>query len=279
MTLKKDKEIDNFSFTISKRQKAKDTIHQSSLHIENDEPDIEYREVIIDGENLNLYRTGKQLFIGGCMDEQEDKIIIYRYKLSDNIKLNPKIKFDNYFIEKHKCKDSEARIVEHEKKHWRNKKFGVKEEIISNLLELSLSYAFDEISAFSQSNLYGVPSVTEEEAQHALMMGIRDFIEVAPFYLDMHFEKVLFVALLRKSMGTLKDEDFIPFVIDYSVSFQRLVKNYLTFGNICCYDMKKGYYANEINQNLFAIKYKYKEKISQITKNSLNKLFLERRIR
>lgn len=266
---------------VSKTKKIHSIKETSGIKQEIDErePKIEYREIIINDSILYLYRNGRRPFVSGCLDIEEDKIIIYRYKLDEKIKLNSNISFDRFLMEQQKCKDAEFRVLEHEKKHWKNHKFGVKEDLINNLVELSLSYAFDEISAFAQSNLYGVSNITEEEAQHALMMGVRDFMEVAPIYLDKHFEKVLMVALLRKSEGKLKDEDMIPFVIDYSWAFKNLVKNYLTFGNVCCYDLKRGYYANEINQNLYAIKYKYKEKIAQITRNSLGRLFLERNFR
>ena len=94
--------------------------------IDEREPQIEYREIIINDSILYLYRNGKRAFVSGCLDIEEDKIIIYRYKLDEKIKLNSNISFDRFLMEQQKCKDAEFRVLEHEKKHWKNHKLGIK---------------------------------------------------------------------------------------------------------------------------------------------------------
>lgn len=227
-------------------------------------PKIEVRETIVNASNIKLYRNGNILFIAGFLEK--DDIIIYRYKISDNLKLNLNINFDRSLINWNNNKDGEKKTIAHEKKHWENNKFALKEDMAVNLEELALSYAWDEISAFTAANLYKESNINKDTLYYSFLLGTHDFLNRQCFYLNLHFDTVSRIAFKRKAFGCLVYTDITSIDNNYSESFKRLIKEYLTFNGVSCYEIKNSRYAKEVNHNISIITHNYRKLILKLTR-------------
>ncbi len=234
-------------------------------------PKIEYREAIIDKKNINLYRTGQMPFLGGFITQDLEKgIVVYRYKIDKDLILNPNESFDSHFLRQLIEVDKEEKIIAHEMKHWNNLKLGSREQILRNFEELALSYAWDEISAFTSLHLYNIP-LSEENVLKALSQATHDFVIRARYYMNMHTKLITNIAFQRSLHGQIQEEDLHSLKDKHSESFQKLISGYLTFGDICCWKINSNsYYANDIRQNVQTLKAKYQLEVKSLLDSIFN---------
>ena len=236
------------------------------------EPTIEYKTVVINKDNAGSFSLLPG--VRGVYRGQDNKIVIYRYSISDDI---PESLRTTICQKVKKLYHYEPIILAHEKHHAQNRQtIGAIQNIAKNIYEYIGLHALDEASAFSAGALHGKPHAPKHVLRAAID-GTEEFLSKTSFYFS-KLEHYLLSSVVcfdtKKTTHVMirKYGDKI-FNQDFSSDFQKALSAYFTFDGYALFKDKQLYGTPQWQQlvtNIQKIKALCIERASIIANEVLN---------